>query len=94
MSGSGFSLPRAIAFSTKVQRGPRLARVQSSAGGALQVLVYVYINLLVYVYINLLRDTWKELAIRSRFGSGGFASELSDSSPKSVSLTSLQVIDL
>ena len=86
MSGSGFSLPRAIAFSTKVQRGPRLARVQSSAGGALQVLVYVY--------INLLRDTWKELAIRSRFGSGGFASELSDSSPKSVSLTSLQVIDL
>lgn len=86
MSGSGFSLPRAIAFSTKVQRGPRLARVQSSAGGALQVLVYVY--------INLLRDTWKELAIRSRFGSGGFASELSDSSSKSVSLTSLQVIDL
>lgn len=64
MSGSGFSLPRAIAFSTKAQRGPRLARVQSSAGGALQVLVYVY--------INLLRDTWKELAIRSRFRAFGF----------------------
>lgn len=80
MSGSGFSLPRAIAFSTKAQRGPRLARVQSSAGGALQVLVYVYIL------------TFSETHGRNWL----FApdSELSDSSPKSVSLTSLQVIDL